>query len=467
MKIKHHDIEIPADNPFANCKLERKKYAEALTGIVSSYSDGFVLAINNEWGTGKTTFIKMWQQHLNKEEFKTLYFNAWENDFESNPLVAILSEIKTLTPHKAAATFKSLLKKGAIISQSVFPAIISALAKKYIDTDEIKEVVEKLTDAATDILKEEIDEYAAKKKGLLEFREELKNYIEKKGDGKPLIFFIDELDRCRPNYAVEVLEQVKHFFNVEGIVFVLSIDKVQLCNAIKGVYGSEQINTDEYLRRFIDLEYIIPPPDTGVFCNYLYEYFQFDDFINSTERRNIQAVNRDKTSIISFSELLFGYGNTTLRQQEKIYSHARIVLNYFKANNYIFPELFIFLIYVRNINLTLYKKIKQIQLTPQELINEFEALFPQKINPYQLRELMATEALLVLFYNNFYAMSHSGSRIIDKHPETRQSVFYVNSGAKFDNSAFHSFLESFEKERHSDVKLDYLLDKIELTQSNS
>lgn len=66
MKIKHHDIEVDIEKPFANCKLDRKKYADALTNIVGTYADGFVLAINNEWGTGKTTFIKMWQQHLRR-----------------------------------------------------------------------------------------------------------------------------------------------------------------------------------------------------------------------------------------------------------------------------------------------------------------------------------------------------------------------------------------------------------------
>jgi ABC-type dipeptide/oligopeptide/nickel transport system ATPase subunit len=95
MKIKHQELEIPQDSPFQHCKLDRKKYALILTDIVNTYSDGFVLAINNEWGTGKTTFVKMWQQYLNIESFQTVYFNAWENDFDSNPLVPIMSELKT------------------------------------------------------------------------------------------------------------------------------------------------------------------------------------------------------------------------------------------------------------------------------------------------------------------------------------------------------------------------------------
>jgi tRNA A37 threonylcarbamoyladenosine biosynthesis protein TsaE len=61
MNIKHQELEIDPQKPFANCKLERQKYADVLTDIVKAYPQGFTLAINNEWGTGKTTFVRMWQ----------------------------------------------------------------------------------------------------------------------------------------------------------------------------------------------------------------------------------------------------------------------------------------------------------------------------------------------------------------------------------------------------------------------
>lgn len=70
MKLKHQDIVIDPEKPFANCKLGREQYATILTSLVGNYADGFVLAINNEWGTGKTTFVKMWQQQLNNEHYK-------------------------------------------------------------------------------------------------------------------------------------------------------------------------------------------------------------------------------------------------------------------------------------------------------------------------------------------------------------------------------------------------------------
>ena len=145
MKIKHQELEIQKDTPFANCKLERQQYAEVLTKIVELYSDGFVLAINNEWGTGKTTFVKMWKQHLENNDFKTVYFNAWENDFDSNPLVAIMSELKPLINKKNEEVFKSVVNKGAVLAKNVLPAVIKAVAKKYIDVEEILDAMENLT----------------------------------------------------------------------------------------------------------------------------------------------------------------------------------------------------------------------------------------------------------------------------------------------------------------------------------
>ena len=76
MNIKHHELEIPSGNPFVNCKLKRNEYAHILTNVIESYPDGFVMAINNKWGTGKTTFIKMWNQHLKDSEYQTIYFNG-------------------------------------------------------------------------------------------------------------------------------------------------------------------------------------------------------------------------------------------------------------------------------------------------------------------------------------------------------------------------------------------------------
>jgi hypothetical protein len=177
--------------------------------------------------------------------------------------------------------------------------------------------LENASKAAAEILKKEIEAYASRKKELSDFRKDLESFVNKGIGGKPVIFFIDELDRCRPNYSVEVLEHMKHFFAVRGIVFVLAIDKEQLGHAVRGVYGSEQLNSDEYLRRFIDLEDSIPQPSTKDFTSYLFDYFAFDQFFKAKGRLQYPNTLEEREAFLSLATMLFDKTKITLRQQER------------------------------------------------------------------------------------------------------------------------------------------------------
>ncbi|OOG76123.1 P-loop NTPase fold protein, partial [Flavobacterium sp. A45] len=380
MKIKHNEIEIDCSNPFLNCKLGRQKYSTVLTEILDSYPEGFVLAINNKWGTGKTTFIKMWEQDLKNKNYQTVYFNAWENDFENNPLVALMGELKTLTNTKTVPAFNKTLKKASILSKQILPVIAQAVADKYIDTKEIKDLINGVSKGIADVFENDVNEYAKKKKSIIEFRTSLASFIANTNQGKSLVFIIDELDRCRPNYAVSILEQIKHFFTVPNIVFVLSIDKEQLGNAVRGVYGSDRIDADEYLRRFIDIEYSIPKPEKEVYNKYLYDYFRFDDFLEKETRKRHSELNSDKKSFLQISEILFSNSPITLRQQEKIFSHSRLALRAFKDNMYLIPEVFLFLIFIKVTDEEKYNKIKSKQLTITELQEEYYKIVKDKLN---------------------------------------------------------------------------------------
>ncbi|MYY25678.1 KAP family P-loop NTPase fold protein [Elizabethkingia anophelis] len=464
MKIKHHKLEIQQETPFANCKLERQQYAEVLTKIVELYSDGFVLAINNEWGTGKTTFVKMWQQHLKNNDFKTVYFNAWENDFDNNPLVAIMSELKPLINSKNKEVFKSVISKGAVLAKNVAPAVIKAIAKKYIDVDEVLDAIENTTKGVTEIFEEEIKEYTNKKKSIVDFREELEKFIKETDSSKPLIFIIDELDRCRPDYAVDVLEQMKHFFSVPGIVFVLSIDKNHLASSVRGYYGSENINTDEYLRRFIDLEYSIPLPSNKAFCNYLYKYYAFDEFFSSDVRNKDPRFNDEGYLFLKMAEILFNKSNATLRQQEKIFAHGRLILRTFNADRYTFSYLLFILMYIKNLNNKLYRKIENQSLTLQELSDAFADLVP----PAEDRDLnfIYIQALFIIFYNKSFDYNKRKELIVVDN-EGNKSLIITS---KLENGKEHSkllqYIENNQNDRiYDNTPLNYLLDKINLTET--
>ena len=84
---------------FEEDMYNRRIIAENLTKIIASQNNSIVISLDSEWGTGKTTFVTMWKNMLDSDEnynskFKTLYFNAWENDYIKDPLLAIFSEME-------------------------------------------------------------------------------------------------------------------------------------------------------------------------------------------------------------------------------------------------------------------------------------------------------------------------------------------------------------------------------------
>lgn len=402
MKLKHLELQIPENNPFANCKLDRERYANILTEIVSGYADGFVLAINNKWGAGKTTFLKMWQQDLKNNGYDTLYYNAWENDFETDVLVALIAELEDLKNSefspKVENAYKDVVLKAAILTKKIGPGIIKTAFKKYtgLDSEELFEVIKGTSEVALETLKAEIESYSNRKKGLKDFKISLEKLVKEASDNKPVVFFIDELDRCRPNYSVEVLEVVKHLFSVPGIVFVLSIDKEQLGHAVRGVYGSDKINATEYLRRFIDVEFNLPYPNYEKSVNYLFDYYELKDFFVDRDRSFIY----DERDFKSYAIQLLFVANLNFRQQEKLFSHIKLSLFVFAKNEEIFPGALVFLIYLRLFEVKLYSQITEKKLSHQRLFEEFEKILPDNFNLRKGEILLSAFLLIIDLYNN-------------------------------------------------------------------
>ena len=454
MTIKHDDIIISKENPFENCKLNRQIYASILSDIISSYREGFVLSINGQWGSAKTTFVKMWEQQLKNNDYKTLYFNAWENDLLTDPSVAILGELKKLLYKNDERIFNKILKTTATVTRNIIPSLGKAIANHYIDNEIVTETIENALSATTEILEKEIEEYCKRKKGIDEFKELLTEYVKAESPDKPIVFIIDELDRCRPSYAVEVLEKVKHFFSVNGIVFILSIDKSQMCNSIKGFYGSESIDSEDYLLRFIDLEYRLPEPDPKVFCEYLYDYFDFKNFFNNQNRLDSFRNKSEDEEFIKFAAMLANASKLTLRQLEKLFAHSRIALKSFEYQEYVTPPLFFFLVYVRNHKTVIYNKIKSKQFDIQELVTFLETTInvtsSNSTNNFLIVELL-------VFYMT-YCNEYERTEKIVLLNEEQNPLF----STKIKIEELRSYVRYCDGEYRGNNILKHLLNKIEL-----
>lgn len=283
MKLRRAELQVPPEDPFKNDQLERQKYAKVLTAILTSIEEPFVLSIEAGWGHGKSTFVRMWSQQLQNENYVCLNFNAWESDFATDPLVSLVGEItvaieKMLGSTSGARDHLAQFKKAGIeIAKRSIPVAAKILTAGVLDIDQFSE--KSYAEAVEGLLKEKFEDYEKNKKSLQTFRitlEQLVADIQKKGHKLPVIFFVDELDRCRPPYAIALLERLKHLFNVPNIVFALAIDKQQLEESIKGMYG-QGCDAKRYLRRFIDMEYVLPEPNQEQFSRFLSKQYGFDE----------------------------------------------------------------------------------------------------------------------------------------------------------------------------------------------
>ena len=275
---------ISEDNPWENDCLGRKEQADKLDKILDAVSQPIVMTLSAPYGMGKSTFLRCWKQSLQKRGVTSVLFNAWETDFSHDAFAAFVASIQSqLKPKseskknfvKAATKIGGAIVKNApafaakvVAKAAIGERGIEALENFELDEDDAVKLAEGI---ATDSFKSQI----ATQNAVKEFQESFEKIITEELGGRILIF-IDELDRCRPNYSVEVLERIKHIFAVKGAVFVLAVDKEQLLGSISGVYG-KQIDADRYLRKFIDWEYELPAPNHYRYISHLYyNVFEFD-----------------------------------------------------------------------------------------------------------------------------------------------------------------------------------------------
>jgi hypothetical protein len=337
MLKKLNDCEVKPEAPFDDDALQRQESVELLTNLVESTHQPFVLSVEAPWGFGKTRFIKIWKAYLESKKHICLYFNAWENDFVDDPLVAFLGEMNGFIEKNAGllnenerikTDWADVKRIGGGVLRKTLPLAIQIATHGLLNQQAIKSAAEAIADDADTIsefastlAKERLEKYETEKEGISAFRESLEKLaseITESKDGKPpLIFFVDELDRCRPDFAVALLERIKHLFNVKKVIFVLAIDRGQMNECVKVLYGINA-KSDGYLRRFIDFAYQLPEPGSNEgFAAHLFNRFSFNEF--NFDRNSIEVFLK------SFSAFSRAFG-LSLRAQEQCFTGMNIVL---------------------------------------------------------------------------------------------------------------------------------------------
>ncbi|MBO6773096.1 MULTISPECIES: P-loop NTPase fold protein [unclassified Thalassospira] len=272
--------------------LGRKKDADFLIHLLltkstqmanTPESPSYVINIDQGWGAGKTFFLTRMRKQLENDGHATCYINAWEDDFSEDPMIPIIASLdrqllaighETSEKWKLAKSHlfvlaKAFGKHAAIgIVNKITGISLPEIAEELDIKDDIVNISEKASSEATDKI---LSNFRKNKKHFNEFKSAFSavtKSLRDSGHNGPLFILIDELDRCKPTYAITLLERIKHLFAVEGAVFVIATDKQQLAHSISAVYG-EKFDGSRYLRRFFDSTYHFTDPSMSDFVKLL------------------------------------------------------------------------------------------------------------------------------------------------------------------------------------------------------
>ena len=247
--LKTPESQMDPDNPWSDDLVGRKDLSGRLTDIVRNQLQPLRVSLHGPWGTGKTFLLKRWAQELRNKGFTAIYFSAWEEDFRKDPLVAILGQM--YRELQTEPTFKERLGEiGLVTGKLLWETGVTAMKNTTgLDANEVRTILRG---------ENPLEEYTEEGKTRDELRKRLETLTENVNEktGQPLVFIIDELDRCRPDWAMEFLERAKHIMEIPGMVFVFGINRDQLRESVRHQQGA--IDASTYLQRFFDLELNLP-----------------------------------------------------------------------------------------------------------------------------------------------------------------------------------------------------------------
>lgn len=244
MYNKYHVDRVEEINTLKELIKNRDYYKE-------NSQEGVSILINGTWGSGKTTFINDLCKNIESDnEYKIIKYDSFEYDFYDNPYIPLFSflhdklKISIDVDKLTRITSKQIEK----VLLNTFYTVINTLfrIKTGKSLDELKKQYEELKKS----FDEESNAYKEFKE-LEKIKNDIKNTIKTEAENKPIIFVIDELDRCNPTFAIGTLEILKYFLDIKNFIIILSLDEKQLQESVKTIYG-QGMNSDIYFSKFFD-----------------------------------------------------------------------------------------------------------------------------------------------------------------------------------------------------------------------
>lgn len=331
-------------------EFNRKPIAENIIRLLTSDIDLSPMVIDGGWGTGKTEFCKKLIRLMQEQQrdYQPVYIDAFRSDHSGEPLLALLAEIiKACTPEDTGEQpseqrkniTRKVAKAAGFVMKTVAKAAVGHVLKQNMedlaegmsqiinDEQEAKNAATTVAGVATTLASHSIDvTIDATVEALLKEQieaeknlETLKACLKELAADKPIILFIDELDRCRPDYAVDMLEVIKHVFDVENVKVVLVTNTKQLRAAINHRYGAE-VDAQKYLDKFLKYSFALPDKvvDRYEEGRVLVTVEYFKKLIQGSRMHGELRGLIEKREVLNFINDMVERSNLSLRETERL-----------------------------------------------------------------------------------------------------------------------------------------------------
>lgn len=259
----------------AHDKLNLKPFGQKLEQFLMVEHDfvegSLVVSLNAQFGAGKTTFLTMWKSDLDKRREavnslpKAVIVNAWESDYCGDPLLSIVNALikaaNADSPQNNTEAANKLREAAKDIGWFVV-GLANNMASHWsrFDPPSAGAFAEAKKQGRQPKIPDFVTLYEERTKALGKLKETLRQVF---GGDRPKAFvFVDELDRCRPDYAINYLETIKHVFDIHGLVFMLAVDYGQLERSAKALFGAN-LRFPDYFRKFVQRSVSLPEPDSS------------------------------------------------------------------------------------------------------------------------------------------------------------------------------------------------------------
>ena len=401
IELKRKELVLDPNNPFGDdITLSRKELANSLTGLIKDVEEPLVIALDGEWGTGKTYFLERWastcSNKMEDENLNIINFSAWQDDDLEDPLLAVVGQIhhflhakeikNSLNPDFNTICNEFYQAANKILSKGC--QIASRFVDHHLGIDVVRSVKEVSNYQAqrVELYSETIQARADLKNRLIN----LANYVWE-STKFPLVIIVDDLDRCRPPFAIALLERIKHLFNVPHVTFILGLDQKQFINALQNFYG-ERFDAENYLHKLIDIEFRLPQQNLKGYVESLLSQHFIKEYLLETDKDNSTVgVMNEFRSVLYYLAKRF---NLSFRKIERLVREIVIIERIHPTHSQVESILIAILVCLRNHDRALFNSFVQDKISPKEMVDR---LIRQSDNSGNLADEVEIRIAIIVF----------------------------------------------------------------------